>query len=100
MAVSGVRSSWPASARKRRSCCSEVSVRCREYASVALRALQDAGLRVPEDVAVVGADDLLIGRLLRPKLTTVRMDFAPAREIAEAPPTLLRRPAPTSAPVW
>ncbi|MGW6139271.1 LacI family DNA-binding transcriptional regulator [Streptomyces sp. NPDC055144] len=53
-----------------------------EYASVAVRALQDAGLRVPEDVAVVGADDLLIGRLLRPKLTTVRMDFTPAREIA------------------
>jgi len=53
-----------------------------EYASLAVRALLDAGLRVPEDVAVVGADDLLIGRLLRPKLTTVRMDFTPAREIA------------------
>ncbi|MFI7384017.1 LacI family DNA-binding transcriptional regulator [Streptomyces sp. NPDC049813] len=53
-----------------------------EYASLAVRALRDAGARVPRDVAVVGADDVLIGRLLRPRLTTVRMDFTPAREIA------------------
>ncbi|WP_217251083.1 LacI family DNA-binding transcriptional regulator [Streptomyces sp. AC602_WCS936] len=53
-----------------------------EYAALAVRALQDTGRRVPEDVAVVGADDLLIGRLLRPRLTTVRMDYLPPREIA------------------
>ncbi|MFF9623601.1 LacI family DNA-binding transcriptional regulator [Streptomyces griseosporeus] len=53
-----------------------------EYAALAVRALQDHGVRVPQDVAVVGADDLLIGRLLRPRLTTVRMDYMPAREIA------------------
>ncbi|GAA5205875.1 LacI family DNA-binding transcriptional regulator [Streptomyces thinghirensis] len=53
-----------------------------EYAALAVRALQDSGKRVPEDVAVVGADDLLIGRLLRPRLTTVRMDYMPSREIA------------------
>ncbi|MFI9777514.1 LacI family DNA-binding transcriptional regulator [Streptomyces sp. NPDC051956] len=63
-----------------------------EYASVAVRALQDAGLRVPEDVAVVGADDLLIGRLLRPELTTVRMDFTPAREIAAMLDRLISAP--------
>ncbi|MFE2146902.1 LacI family DNA-binding transcriptional regulator, partial [Streptomyces sp. NPDC059456] len=41
-----------------------------EYAMLLMRALMDEGLRVPEDVAVMGADDLLIGRLLRPRLST------------------------------
>lgn len=31
-----------------------------------MRALQDEGIRIPEDTAVIGADDLLLGRLLRP----------------------------------
>ncbi|MFF8780397.1 LacI family DNA-binding transcriptional regulator [Streptomyces sp. NPDC015140] len=63
-----------------------------EYAALALRALQDAGVRVPEDVAVVGADDLLIGRLLRPRLTTVRLDYMPAREIAQLLDRLIGAP--------
>lgn len=46
-----------------------------EYAMLLMRALQDAGLRVPEDVAVMGADDLLIGRLLRPRLSTVALEL-------------------------
>ena len=37
----------------------------------ALRAVADAGLRVPEDIAVVGFDDMTWSRLLRPPLTTV-----------------------------
>ncbi|WP_395570478.1 LacI family DNA-binding transcriptional regulator [Streptomyces sp. BK79] len=53
-----------------------------EFAALTVRALQDSGRRVPADVAVVGADDLLIGRLLRPRLTTVRLDYLPPREIA------------------
>ncbi|MCX5380881.1 LacI family DNA-binding transcriptional regulator [Streptomyces sp. NBC_00091] len=46
-----------------------------EYAMLLMRALEDAGLRIPEDVAVMGADDLLIGRLLRPRLSTVRIEM-------------------------
>jgi DNA-binding LacI/PurR family transcriptional regulator len=40
----------------------------------AIRALTRAGLRVPEDVAVVGYDDIQFARLSRPELTTVRQD--------------------------
>lgn len=63
-----------------------------EYASLAVRALLDAGVRVPTDVAVVGADDLLIGRLLRPRLTTVRMAYMPARDIAAMLDRLISAP--------
>lgn len=45
-----------------------------EYAMLLISALQDAGVRVPEDVAVVGADDLPLASLMRPKLTTVHFD--------------------------
>jgi len=38
----------------------------------AMRAVQDAGLRVPEDVAFVGFDDVPIASLVHPPLTTVR----------------------------
>lgn len=38
----------------------------------AIRALKDHGLRVPEDVSVVGVDGLNIGKYTVPKLATVR----------------------------
>lgn len=48
----------------------------------ALRAISDAGLRVPEDVAVIGFDDVVDAAQFRPPLTTVRQDFASLGEHA------------------
>ena len=42
----------------------------------AIRALQRAGLRVPEDVAVVGYDDIHLARYIDPPLTTIGQDLA------------------------
>lgn len=47
----------------------------------AIKALKDAGLRVPEDCAVVGFDDIEISAFWEPSLTTVRQ---PRRQIGEA----------------
>jgi DNA-binding LacI/PurR family transcriptional regulator len=53
-----------------------------DYAGGLMVALRDAGLRVPEDVAVVGADDLPLCELLRPRLTSVRLDLPTAADLA------------------
>jgi LacI family transcriptional regulator len=49
-----------------------------EAAFGAISAIWDAGLRVPEDIAVVGFDDIDLGRHLFPPLTTIRADFEEA----------------------
>ena len=62
----------------------------------AMRALADAGRRVPEDVAIVGFDDVPAAGLTSPALTTVAQDYGGAgvelvdrlvAQIAGAPPT-------------
>ncbi|WP_310719661.1 LacI family DNA-binding transcriptional regulator [Streptomyces lydicus] len=67
-----------------------------EYAMLLMRALQDAGhtigVRSPGEVAVVGADDLLLGRLLRPRLTSVRAEITPPERIAGLVDELVRTP--------
>ncbi|MDV9189156.1 LacI family DNA-binding transcriptional regulator [Streptomyces sp. SR27] len=63
-----------------------------EYAMLLMRSLQDAGVAVPEDTAVIGADDLLLGRLLRPRLSTVRFDMVRGRELAELVDRAVREP--------
>lgn len=47
-----------------------------EMAIGAIRAITEAGLKVPEDIAVVGFDDIEPAALLQPGLTTVAQDKA------------------------
>jgi DNA-binding LacI/PurR family transcriptional regulator len=44
----------------------------------AMRACIDAGLRVPEDVAIVGFDDIPAAAFINPGLTTVSQDVGRA----------------------
>ena len=46
-----------------------------EMAFGLIRALHEAGRRVPEDISIVGFDDLALGAYLYPPLTTVRQDY-------------------------
>lgn len=47
----------------------------------AMATLQDAGVSLPDQVAVVGFDDIPLGRYIRPSLTTVRQ---PMRQLGAA----------------
>ncbi len=53
-----------------------------EYAMLLMRAMQDEGLGIPADAAVIGADDLMLGRLLRPRLSTVHLELPSGRDLA------------------
>jgi LacI family transcriptional regulator len=68
-----------------------------------IRGMLDAGARVPDDLAVVGFDDLPLASMTEPSLTTVRQDgrglgVAAAQALdgmlrdAEAPPPAIRMP--------
>ena len=39
-----------------------------------MKAAMRMGLRIPEDVAVIGFDDSYVSRVIEPELTTVRID--------------------------
>lgn len=55
----------------------------------AIRAIRDAGMRVPEDISIVGFDDIQSAAYQIPGLTTVRQPLRKMGEIAAE--TLLRR---------
>ncbi len=57
----------------------------------ALAALKESGLRVPEDIALVGFDDIPVARHLNPPLTTVRAPIeTAAREAVQQLVRLIR----------
>jgi len=49
-------------------CCSDI------YATIMMSALKERGLRVPEDISIIGFDDNLFSRVCTPRLTTVHQD--------------------------
>ena len=53
-----------------------------------IRALRDRGLRVPEDISVMGYDGVPMGKFMVPRLTTVRQD---TRQMAELGADILLR---------
>jgi len=55
----------------------------------AMRAFHDAGLRVPEDISVVGFDDIHVASYMTPQLTTLRQPLTKMGELAAQ--QLLRR---------
>lgn len=57
-----------------------------EIAIGAIDWLSEAGYRIPEDVSVIGFDDIILARVFRPKLTTVHQ---PIRKIGHAATVLL-----------
>lgn len=52
----------------------------------ALKAIESNSLKVPDDVAIVGYDDINIARMIKPALTTIRQ---PVKEMAKAAVALL-----------
>ncbi len=50
-------------------CCSD------NFAALMVNACERHGLHVPEDISIMGFDDILIGRLFRPPLTTMHQDI-------------------------
>jgi DNA-binding LacI/PurR family transcriptional regulator len=57
-----------------------------------MSAFQDAGIDIPGEVALVGADDLMLARLLRPRLSTVRQILPGGMELADLIDRLIRDP--------
>lgn len=68
-----------------------------EIALGAMAALRDAGLGIPEDVAVIGFGDADWGRHTRPRLTTMSEH---AREIARAVQTFFKDTPPSRQPLF
>ena len=64
----------------------------------AMAAIEKAGLRVPDDIAVVGYDDSSHARLVSPQLTTVRQD-APGQGIAATDGLLRMIVDPAASPI-
>lgn len=69
-----------------------------QYAVAIMAGLRECGVRVPEDVSIVGFDDVDIARMCNPPLTTVRQDgIGKGERAAEALFALINGQAPDPA---
>lgn len=66
-----------------------------EIAIGAIDWLCESGYRIPEDVSVMGFDDIILSKVLRPRLTTVHQ---PIKELGQAAWELLSRQMESPAP--
>ena len=57
-------------------CCSD------NFAAMMINACENIGIRVPQDISIMGFDDYLSGRLFRPGLTTMHQDISEKGAIA------------------
>ncbi|MEZ4631709.1 MAG: LacI family DNA-binding transcriptional regulator [Deinococcales bacterium] len=57
-----------------------------QMAAGALLSLKDKSIRIPEDISLVGYDDIILARYLSPSLTTIRQ---PLREMGKAAAQIL-----------
>jgi len=48
----------------------------------ALRAIAEAGLKVPDDIALVGGDDIALARYITPRMTTIRQNMVAIGRLA------------------
>ncbi|MEU9374394.1 LacI family DNA-binding transcriptional regulator [Streptomyces sp. NPDC048255] len=55
-----------------------------EYAALLLHAFRAEGIAVPDEVAMVGSDDLILSALQQPALTTIRLDLPSPARIADS----------------
>ncbi len=66
----------------------------------AMRAVQEAGYRVPDDFSIIGFDDLQICTYINPKLTTVRQDaFLMGQKAAETLTSMMKYPDKSISPL-
>ena len=72
---------------------------CSDYWAVLLMSyFSDRGVRIPEDLSFTGFDDVLLSRIIRPALTTVRQD--PAKRGRLAVDTLIKMIQEEEIPEW
>jgi LacI family transcriptional regulator len=72
---------------------------CNDYMAIGLLgALHDAGIGVPDEMAVVGFDDIAMARYVSPPLTTVRVDAYEMGERAARALIARLQPSPVSPP--
>lgn len=52
------------------------------YAIGATRCIKDHGLRIPEDISIIGIDDIILAQYVEPPLTTIKIDKVEMGKIA------------------
>ena len=63
----------------------------------AIRAFQEAGYRIPQDIAIIGFDNTTVGTMTTPTLSTVSVNRnIMARQAVSSLLTIIKRPSPVS----